>query len=201
MSIYKILNSTLREKGFTDDQISAVEDVIRDVHVVPYDRLAEVVTKRRELELSEQENLAKLDQLRAERDSMHAEISMLRSELKTASLRHAVETALMKAGVRNPSFVMRGLDMGSIQQADDGSLTGIDEQIESLRKSDGYMFLPEAAPAAAPATAGNEANQVTIHGLNPVADRTPAPVQTNETVTDMDALYTLIAHRSMPQWR
>lgn len=202
MSLQKILNAALREKGFSDDQITIVQDIIQDVHVVPYDRLAEVVAKRRELEQSEQENLAKLDQLRAERDSMTAEISSLRSELKAVNTRHAVENALLKAGVRHPAFVARAMDLKNVQLSDDGTPIGIDEQIEALRKTDEYLFV-SANPTVVPVNPNtpNHESRVAIHGLNPAMDRSETPVQTNETVTDADALYSLLAHRSMMQWR
>lgn len=44
------------------------------------------------------------------------------------------------AKARNPETVLRLIDMNKISEDKDGNLTGFDEQVESLQKSDPYFF-------------------------------------------------------------
>lgn len=104
----------------------------------------------------------------------------LKSELKTTAVRHAVETKLMSAGARSPNFVLRALNLEKIQQSDDGSFTGIDEQIEALKKSDGYLFHTAETPVAVISDSANpvvgsipdasvSAGPVVMQGFEPAA--------------------------------
>lgn len=61
-------------------------------------------------------------------------------EIKQLRLDAAVDAALAKAGARNSKAVKALLDLGSVKLDDDGSLMGISEQLNDLRKSDGYLF-------------------------------------------------------------
>lgn len=47
---------------------------------------------------------------------------------------------LRTAKARNPETVLRLLDMNKVGEDKDGNLTGVDEQIESLKTSDPYFF-------------------------------------------------------------
>lgn len=61
-------------------------------------------------------------------------------ELAKLKLDNAVEIALSGAKARNGKAVKAMLDMSKVKLGEDGKLSGFDEQIEALKKSDSYMF-------------------------------------------------------------
>lgn len=61
-------------------------------------------------------------------------------ELAELKLDNAVEIALFGAKARNGKAVKAMLDMSKVKLGEDGKLSGFDEQIEALKKSDSYMF-------------------------------------------------------------
>lgn len=64
----------------------------------------------------------------------------LTKELQQTKLNSAVDSALGKAKVRNTKAAKALLNMDDIQLNDNGELEGLDNQINSLQKSDGYLF-------------------------------------------------------------
>lgn len=64
----------------------------------------------------------------------------LTKELHQTKLNSAVDSALGKAKVRNTKAAKALLNMDDIQFNDKGELEGLDNQINSLQKSDGYLF-------------------------------------------------------------
>ncbi len=61
-------------------------------------------------------------------------------EMAKLKLDNAVELALSGAKAKNGKAVKALLDMSKVKLGSDGKLSGFDEQIEALKKSDGYMF-------------------------------------------------------------
>lgn len=61
-------------------------------------------------------------------------------ELAKLKLDNAVEIALSGSKAKNGKAVKAMLDMSKVKMGEDGKLSGFDEQIEALKKSDGYMF-------------------------------------------------------------
>lgn len=61
-------------------------------------------------------------------------------EIAALKLNNAVEMALSGAKAKNIKAVRAMLDDAKIKLGEDGKLSGLDEQIEALKKSDGYMF-------------------------------------------------------------
>lgn len=57
-----------------------------------------------------------------------------------------VDKALTNAGARNAQAVSALLDLDSVE-VKDGQLVGLDDQLESLRESDGYMFKEDPQPS------------------------------------------------------
>ena len=64
----------------------------------------------------------------------------LTKELQQTKLNSAVDSALGKAKVRNTKAAKALLNMDDIQLNDKGEVEGLDDQINSLQKSDGYLF-------------------------------------------------------------
>ena len=64
----------------------------------------------------------------------------LTKELQQTKLNSAVDSALSKAKVRNSKAAKALLNMDEVKLNNKGELEGLDEQISSLQKSDGYLF-------------------------------------------------------------
>ncbi|MEB3365051.1 phage scaffolding protein [Lactobacillus sp. R2/2] len=64
----------------------------------------------------------------------------LTKELQQTKLNSAVDSALGKAKVRNAKAAKALINMDEVKLNDKGEVEGLDEQISSLQKSDGYLF-------------------------------------------------------------
>lgn len=64
----------------------------------------------------------------------------LTQKLAANRLNSAIDQSLSKAKVRNNKAIRGLLNMDKIKLDDDGNLTGLDDQIKSLHKSDAYLF-------------------------------------------------------------
>ena len=64
----------------------------------------------------------------------------LTKELQQTKLNSAVDSALGKAKVRNSTAAKALLNMDEVKLNDKGELEGLDDQISSLQKTDGYLF-------------------------------------------------------------
>lgn len=62
------------------------------------------------------------------------------SQMAQLKLENAVNTALTAAGAKNNKAVMALLDMSNVKLDDNGALSGFDEALETVRKSDGFLF-------------------------------------------------------------
>ncbi|WP_223897235.1 phage scaffolding protein [Lactobacillus huangpiensis] len=64
----------------------------------------------------------------------------LTKELQQTKLNSAVDSALGKAKVRNSKAAKALLNLDDVKLNDKGEVEGLDDQISSLQKSDGYLF-------------------------------------------------------------
>ena len=64
----------------------------------------------------------------------------LTKELEQTKLNSAVDSALSKAKVRNSKAAKALLNMDDVKLNDKGEVEGLDDQISSLQKTDGYLF-------------------------------------------------------------
>lgn len=63
-----------------------------------------------------------------------------KAELAQLRLDNAIDTALTAAGARNTKAVKALLDVSKVKLGEDGKLSGWDEQLAAVRKSDAYLF-------------------------------------------------------------
>jgi len=80
------------------------------------------------------QQIADLQKANADQQKAHEQ------EIAALKFNNAVEMALTGAKAKNIKAVRAMLDDTKIKLGEDGKLTGFDEQIEALKKSDGYMF-------------------------------------------------------------
>ena len=64
----------------------------------------------------------------------------LTKELQQTKLNSAVDSALGKAKVRNSKAAKALINMDEVKLNDKGEVEGLDDQISSLQKTDGYLF-------------------------------------------------------------
>lgn len=103
--------------------------------------------------------LGGMAQLQTDADGYKTQIAELRREMETKETEHARERlsyrakdALRAAKVKNADLAMRLIDAGKLSEKD-GAIMGLDEQIESLKKTDGYLFDDEPGAAGGVDTA------------------------------------------------
>lgn len=75
-----------------------------------------------------------LQQKNAEQEKAH------KAELAQLQLDHAIDAALTAAGAKNGKAVRALIDVSRVKLGEDGKLTGWDEQIKAVQKSDSYLF-------------------------------------------------------------
>lgn len=63
-----------------------------------------------------------------------------KAELAQLRLDNAIDAALTAAGAKNGKAVKALLDVSKVKLGEDGKLTGWDDQIKALQKSDAYLF-------------------------------------------------------------
>lgn len=83
-----------------------------------------------------------MKQQNAEQEKAH------KAELAQLKLDNAIDTALTAAGAKNTKAVKALLDISKVKLGEDGKLTGWDDQLTALQKSDSYLFAEKQAKPA-----------------------------------------------------
>ena len=73
-------------------------------------------------------------------------------------LDNAIDAALSAAGAKNSKAVKALLDTGKVKLGEDGKLTGLDEQLKEIQKTDAYLFAEK-----------QQGQQATFKGFQPGA--------------------------------
>lgn len=139
--------------GLTEEQAKKVMDSI-DGNFVTKARFNEVNEDNKTLKKSVSDRDKQLEDLKkssGDNAALQQQISDLQkanadqqkaheTELNQLKLDNAVEVALSGAKAKSSKAVKAMLDMAKVKLGEDGKLSGFDEQIEALKKSDGWMF-------------------------------------------------------------
>lgn len=146
--------------GLTEEQAKKVMDAL-DGDFVTKARFNEVNEENKTLKQSVSDRDKQLDTLKkssgdnadlkkqiedlqkqnAEQQKAHA------AELAQLKLDNAVDAALTAAGAKNAKAVKALLDMSKVTLGEDGKLSGWDDQITAVKKSDSYLFSVEQKAA------------------------------------------------------
>lgn len=98
-------------------------------------QVGELTTK-----LTAQEHLvASATDLQQQVEQLQKDVTARDSQIKEQSMTYQIKEHLRGMKVRNPDVVMPLLKMGTITEKD-GKLVGLTEQVDALRKTDGYLF-------------------------------------------------------------
>ncbi len=123
---------------------------------VPKARFDEVNEAKKQLELSANEHKAQLEGLKksaGENEDLKAQISELQSQnqqkdaeyqekLKDLQLTNAIKLAIAERA-QDSDLVVGLIDKSKLILGDDGTVTGLDEQVKSLKESKGFLFKEE----------------------------------------------------------
>ncbi|MDE7049554.1 MAG: phage scaffolding protein [Lactobacillus sp.] len=97
------------------------------------------------------EDNEKLKERVEEYKAKNAELSKeWQGKLDAQSKNFAISNSLRDAGAKNSKAVSALLDLDKVSLDDKGKLTGLDDQVEALKKSDGYLFTSNETEDAKP---------------------------------------------------
>ena len=77
-------------------------------------------------------------------DEYWAKVEAKDAEIAQLKLTNAIEAALMSAGAKNVKAARSLLDDSKLKLGDDGKVSGLEDQINAIKKSDSYMFADKA---------------------------------------------------------
>ena len=140
--------------GLTEEQAAKVMDSL-DGNFVTKTRFNEVNEENKTLKQSISECDTQLEELKkssGDNAELKQQIEALQqqnaeqqkahiAEMNRLKLDNAIDSALTAAGAKNIKAVRALLDSESLKLGDDGKLTGLDEQLKAVRKSDSYLFV------------------------------------------------------------
>lgn len=81
-----------------------------------------------------QKQISDLQKVNADQQKAHE------AELSQLKLDNAIDLALSGAKAKNSKAVKAIMDLSKVKIGEDGKLSGFDEQLEALKKSDAYLF-------------------------------------------------------------
>lgn len=139
--------------GLTEDQAKKVMDSL-DGNFVTKTRFNEVNEENKTLKQSVADRDKQLEDLKkssGDNAELKKQIETLQqqnaeqqkaheAELKQLKLDNAIDTALTAAGAKNVKAVKPFIDTTKIKLGEDGKLTGLDEQLKEVQKTEGYLF-------------------------------------------------------------
>lgn len=144
----------LKENGLTDEQIDFVmAENGKDVNALN-DKVNGLTSERDGLQKQITERDSQLDGLKKttkDNDDLQAQIKQLQDDNKVTKQQYQdqlaaqsksfkIEGALRDAKAKNIKAVLSLIDTDKIEVAKDGSLSGLTDQLDAVKKSDGYLF-------------------------------------------------------------
>ena len=122
-------------------------------------------------EIADSDPVKAVEQLKAQIRELKAELKAKDEEIRGIRINAAVDAALTAAGAKNIVAVkalITGLD--EMELSEDGSVKGLAEKIDAIKKSDGYLFEQRGGKVtirgAKPGESGNDG----IAGIDNAAD-------------------------------
>lgn len=136
----------LRNQGLSDAQIEFVmQQNGQDVEAARQNNDAAAAERARADNLQQQLDTITAD-LTAARNSaagaadLKRQLDAAQAKIKASAKANAIRDALAKHKPRDAAMLARLLDDDKIIHGDDGSISGLDEQVEALKQSSSYLF-------------------------------------------------------------
>ena len=149
----------LKELGLNDDQIAAVMTSYgKEVNPLK-EQVDSLTSERDNLKQQVSDRDGQLDDLRknaGKNEELEATIKQLQEDNKAAAAKYQndlaakekgskIEGALRDAKAKNVKAVLSLIDTEKVSVQKDGTLDGLTDQIEAVKKSDSYLFNAENA--------------------------------------------------------
>ena len=139
--------------GLTEEQAKKVMDSI-DGNFVTKTRFNEINEENKTLRQSVADRDKQLDDLKkssGDNEELKKQIETMKqqnadqekthkAELAQLKLDNAIEAALTAAGAKNGKAVKALIDVSKVKLGEDGKLSGWDDQLAAVKKSDAYLF-------------------------------------------------------------
>ena len=134
-----------KEQGY-----SVITNNDKEPEFIPKTRLDEVISVRNQLREQVDNlttDLAKLkksaegnEELKSQIEAMQAEVEKAKTKNKEVTAKAAAKMAAVQAKAKDPDDVLLFVDFGKIVIDDDGTVTGLDEQMTTLLEKKAYLF-------------------------------------------------------------
>ncbi len=148
------LKEQLMKMGLTEEQAQKVIDEVVDGNFVPKTRFNDINEENKDLKQSVADRDKQLDELKkssGDNAELKKQIETLQQqnadqaaahkvEMDQLRLDNAIDAALTAAGAKNGRAVKALLDTSKVKLGEDGKLTGLDEQLKEVQKTDSYLF-------------------------------------------------------------
>ena len=166
----------MKIEGMTDDLASKIAEASAEElkGYIPKTRFDEVNEAKKNAEALVKERDKQLEDVKknsGDNEELKNQITQLQAEnkaskekyeadIKKMQIDNAVQSALKDAGAKNTTALMALLTLDKAELAEDGTVKGLAEQIQSLQKSESYLFdiknnEPPKASGATPANSGS----------------------------------------------
>lgn len=144
----------LKEMGLNDDQIASVMTAYgKEVNPLK-EQLNSLTSERDSLQQQVSDRDGQLDDLRknaGKNEELEAQIKQLQDDNKANATKYQnelaakeksfkIEGALRDAKAKNVKAVISLIDTDKVSVKKDGTLDGLTDQIDAVKKSDGYLF-------------------------------------------------------------
>lgn len=124
-------------------------------------QLAERDTQLKELQANAGDNTTLKQQLEALQQANKEQQTAFNQQMQEMRFQSALSTELLKANVVDADLVGVKLDKNKVKLNEDGTLTGLSEQLETLKKDYSFLFKQQEGP--------------TLTGAKPVAGASAPP--------------------------
>lgn len=164
----------LKELGLTDEQIDKVmaengadiekHKTAAETSKAELDGLKKQLTERdkqfKELQASTGDNATLKEQLTALEAANKEQKAAFEQQMQDLRFKTALDTELLKANVVDADLVGVKLDKSKIKLNDDGTLTGLSEQLEGLKTNYSFLFKQQQVPVITGAEPANKTKPV-----------------------------------------
>lgn len=137
-TVTKIVDGMAQNKIYTTTEENA--DVRLSKSKAQRKELEEELTTAKQLVEELKSKSVTADELQGKILGYEKEIESLKETRKADRLNSFIDLGLTKANVRNLKAVKSLLNMDSIVEDEKGEYTGLTEQLDALKESDGYLF-------------------------------------------------------------
>lgn len=178
------VSAKLKELGY-----GLIIDNVKEPGFVPKSRLDEVVGQKHQFKTQADELAKQLEELKKAakgNEDLTKQIEELQKQnvdwqakYQGTALESAVKFAAVKEKARDAGDVLPFIDKSKLKLGDDGTVSGLDEQLKGLKESKPYLF--DNGKPVVPPNPGNPSHQPTgaIYTKDQLGKMSPADINAN----------------------